>query len=190
MFCGKGRLSVSMPTRNPQGFGLFSPSAGAEQPLRRGRTALLRGADRDPGRRTSLEDVDLGQGPALGHGQGAALLSMTNAEPLQEGVGVAGLSWPRTRDQRPAFPPSWECSRSRNPKSSSEPCWENPPDGNKWGCAAVPSPAERARPQVRAAASPEHPAWLPCPLPTRHSTCSSHHALSRREAPPSQQLLR
>lgn len=47
MFCGKRCLSVSTPTRNPQGFGPFSPSAGTKWPLQRGRTALARGAGGD-----------------------------------------------------------------------------------------------------------------------------------------------
>lgn len=59
MFCGKRCSSVLTPTRNPQGFGLFSPSAGTERSLQQGRTAAVQGADGDWARRTSLKDIAL-----------------------------------------------------------------------------------------------------------------------------------
>lgn len=147
MFCGKRCLSVLTPTRNPQGFGPFSPSAGTERPLQWGRTALVQGADGDQAERTLPKDTApwVRTCPGIRPQSSSALHGKHRTAPGRTGS-CWSPSWPCTRDQRPKFPPSEERSQSQNPKSSSKPCWENPAN-SKWG-HTCPSSAERTRPRL------------------------------------------
>ena len=208
MKCSVDRgVCLLTPTRNPQGFGPFSPSAGTERPSQRERTALVQGADGDLAQRTSLEDVAPWARTCLGirPQSSSALQDKQRTTPGKTGSHWS-LSWPHTRDQRPAFPPSQECSPPiTKPQIQQQTLRENP-NGKKRGCAS-PSPAERAT-LAGAATSLECPAegsgaaWPPLPslliLSPFASMCralqgsqrgSSHHARSGGEAPLWQQLL-
>lgn len=193
------------PTRNPQGFGPFSPSAGTERPLQRGRTALVQGADGDQAEDTPQGHCSLGEDLLWDTATEQLCSSWQTQDRSRKDweLLVSELAMHQgSETQVPTIPGTLPITKPQIQHQT----LLGKPSKQQVG-PHLPILRREDQTPAGAAASLEHPAkgsgaaWPPLPLlilspfasmcrELRGSQCgSSHHARSGREAPLHQQLL-